>query len=59
MNRFPCRGCGRLLFREAIVEGSVEVKCSHCNAINVVDRQKVVLLDKPLLPVVRMRQKSK
>lgn len=28
-----CHDCGRLMFREAVVQGRVQIKCHDCNAL--------------------------
>jgi LSD1 subclass zinc finger protein len=31
-----CRDCRKLLFRGLLIEGTVEIKCKHCHAVNEV-----------------------
>ncbi len=34
LKEYRCKSCERLLFRGFIVEGTVEVKCKGCGAMN-------------------------
>lgn len=34
MNQFRCKKCGKLLCREDIKVGNVEIKCPRCGEIN-------------------------
>jgi LSD1 subclass zinc finger protein len=36
-----CSGCGRLLLKEAIRDGEIEIKCHGCNTMNLVSHRMV------------------
>lgn len=39
---YRCESCHKLLFRGVIVEGSVEIKCRSCHAINTITGNHMV-----------------
>lgn len=36
LTEYRCSSCHKLLFKGLLVEGSVEIKCKHCHAFEVI-----------------------
>lgn len=41
MQEFRCKKCGRLLAKEHIREGEIEIKCKYCKTFNTIKIQNV------------------
>ncbi|MBI2551084.1 hypothetical protein HYV73_01935 [Candidatus Uhrbacteria bacterium] len=38
LKEYRCTGCTKLLFKGIIIEGTVELKCKQCHAMNTIHR---------------------
>jgi len=49
LKKYYCCNCGRFLAYQAVVEGTIVIKCHKCKEFNILD-VRTVELDKPLEP---------
>ena len=42
MIELRCRGCNRLLMKEDVRNGSIEIKCPSCGTFNYIERTTVI-----------------
>ncbi len=47
LREYHCSNCGRFLALQAIVEGSIVIRCRRCKELNVLDVQSFEPIDTP------------